>query len=206
MMPNSPAIRPPILAGAGFAAATLLAALLALILFVLHLNDREPALLDYVAFPILFALIGILGGGCLFRRFSVGARFGIAFAAYPLIARTLYQLGRTFPYGGVALDLITSFYFAILLPALTCGVIGAIGLSIAGGYRDFIRRGFAAFAIAGAIGGMAAPLISWMLAQMAAESALAATLSIYGEELLRFFLAGAGLALVLRRASADGTQ
>jgi hypothetical protein len=198
-MPNAPTLRSPLAAGACFAAGTLLSAILALILFVLHVSNREPATLDTIADPILFALIGFLGGSILFRGMRVGASFAAGFVLYPFIARTLYQLGRAIPYDGAALDLLTSFYFALLMPALACGASGAVAMWLTPAYRAAAGQAFAIFAIAGAIGGAAAPLISWSLSQMAAESALAATLSIYGEELLRFFLAGAGLAWMLER-------
>jgi hypothetical protein len=198
-MPNlaSP-IRAPLAAGAGFAAATVISAILSLTLFVLHVNDREPAILDYVAAPFLFALVGVLGGAFLFRSFGVGAQFGAPFALFPLIARALYQLGRAIPYGNAVLDLLIGFYFAILIPALATGLIGAIAVGLTRRYRQAASRAFAVFAIAGAIGGIAAPVISWLLAQMAAESAVAATLSIYGEELVCFSLVGVGLARILR--------
>jgi hypothetical protein len=194
-------IRAPLAAGAGFVVATIVSAILSLTLFILHVNEREPAVLDYVAAPILTALVGILGGAFLFRSFRTGVVFGAAFALFPLIARTLYQIGRTLPYGNAVLDLLQSFYFAVLIPALASGLIGAIAVTLTRRYHHAARRGFTVFAIAGAVGGIAAPAISWLLAQMAAESAIAATLSIYGEELVRFSLAGAGLAWVLRRDS-----
>ncbi len=200
MATSDVAIRTPFVAGAGFAIATIVSAILSLTLFILHLNEREPALLDYVAAPLLFALIGILSGTWLFRSLRIGGGSGAAFALFPPIARTLYAIGRTIPYGNAALDLLISFYFAILIPALATGLIGAIAVGLTR-YRNAVRRAFAVFAIAGAIGGFAAPLISWLLAQMAAESAIAATLSIYGEELVRFSCAGAGLAWTLRRAA-----
>ncbi len=176
----------------------MISAALALILFVLHVNNREPALLDLIADPMLFALIGFLGGALMFRSVAAGGRFAAAFLLYPLVARAFYQMGRALPYGGAMMDLLTNFYFTLVLPAMACGVIGAMAVGLLLPSQRFIRRGFGAFAIAGAIGGAAAPLISWSLSRMAAESASAATLAIYGEGLLRFFLAGFGLGWILR--------
>jgi len=172
--------------------------MVAIFLFILHVNNREPVWLDSISDPILLALIGLVGGTLMFRSFSAGGCFTVAFFMYPWVARVLYEIGRRIPYGGAVLDLITSFYFTLLLPAMACGVVGAVAVGLLLRSQHFIRRSFAAFALAGAVGGAAAPLISWSLSQMAAESALAATLAIYGEELLRFFLAGFGLAWILR--------
>jgi hypothetical protein len=194
--------RPPLAAAAGFALATIVSALLSLTLFFLHVNDREPLIFDSAGAPMLSALIGFLGAAWMFRSVVPAMPFGAAFLLYPLLARTLYEIGRTIPYANAVLDLLIGFYFALLIPALATGVIGAIAVSLTP-YRNVAGRVFAVFAITGAIGGSAAPVISWMLARMAAESALAATLSIYAEELIRFTLAGAGLAWLLRSHALD---
>jgi hypothetical protein len=201
MATSDVAIRTPLIAGAGFAAATIISAIVSLTLFILHLNQREPLIFDSVAASILSALIGFLGAAWLFRSLVDGLPFGAAFLIFPLLARTLYEMGRMIPYANAALDLLISFYFAILIPALATGLIGALAVWLMPRYRYAALKALGVFAIAGAIGGGAAPLISWLLAQMAAESAIAATLSIYGEELVRFSLAGAGLAWTLRRAA-----
>jgi hypothetical protein len=197
-MRNESPIRTPLTSGLGFAFATIISALFAIGLFLLNLKNREPAWLDAISDPALFALIGFVGGALMFGSIAAGGRFAVAFLLYPSVARSLYQAGRSLPYGGAVLDLLASLYFVVLLPAVTTGIVGAIAVGILLRSQHFLWRSFMVFAIAGAIGGAVAPLLSWALSRMAAESPIAATLAIYGEELIRFFLAGFGVAWTLR--------
>ncbi|HVN89215.1 MAG TPA: hypothetical protein VMT61_05325 [Candidatus Binataceae bacterium] len=197
-MPTESPVRTPLASAAGFAFGTAVSAAIAIFLFILHVDNREPAWLDALSDPFLFALIGLIGGTLMFRSIAAGSRFALAFIFYPWLARGLYQAGRAIPYDGATLDMVTSFYFTLLMPAIATGIVGAVAIGLLLRSSRYVLAGFAAFAIAGAVGGAAAPLISTALSRIAAESAWAATLAIYGEELVRFFVAGYGLAWILR--------
>jgi hypothetical protein len=153
---------------------------------------------DALIAMVTSAVTGAVGGYSLERNPRTAGAFAAAFAILPITVTGLYMMLRSIPNAGEAPGLPLILATVLLLPALSYGIVGTVGALLARSCRPFKTGVITAFALAGAVGGLCSPMVVGWFSPWALRP-YGAMVSLYWGEILTLFLAGTGVALVIRR-------